>query len=94
MIGIAYHLLRCFEREAHHRPDHSEQNKAQFWKSTPAVDNKLNEIYGTKYLIKLDHQMLTDHGVFYSKALYNDHDFEVTLVPVSQVVKGSDVTKL
>ena len=55
---------------------------------------KLNEVYGKKYRINLDHQILTDHGIFYPQALYNDLIFEVTLAPPSQVVKGSDATKL
>ena len=59
-----------------------------------AAENKLNEIYGNKYRINFDHQILTDHGVFYPKALYNDLLFEVTLAPASEVVKGSDPTKL
>jgi len=59
-----------------------------------AAENKLNEIYGTKYRISLDHQILSDHGVFYPQALYNDLVFELTLAPASQVVKGSDTTKL
>jgi len=37
---------------------------------------------------------LTDHGVFYPQALYNDLLLEVTLADASQVVKGSDPTKL
>ena len=65
-------------------------------KETSSVvdENKLTEIYGTKYRINLDHEILTDHGVFYPQALYNDLVFEVTLAPASQVVKGSDATKL
>jgi len=59
-----------------------------------AAENKLNEIYGSKYRISLDHQILSDHGVFYPQALYNDLVFELTLAPASQVVKGSDTTKL
>ena len=58
------------------------------------AEKKLNEVYGKKYRINLDHQILTDHGVFYPQALYNDLVFEVTLAPESQVVKGSDTTKL
>ena len=58
------------------------------------AEKKLNEVYGKKYYINLDHQILTDHGVFYPQALYNDLVFEVTLAPESQVVKGSDPTKL
>ena len=63
---------------------------------TTGVDaqKKLNEVYGKKYRINLDHQILTDHGVFYPQALYNDLVFEVALAPASQEVKGSDPTKL
>ena len=55
---------------------------------------KMNKVYGKKYRINLDHQILTDNGIFYPQALYNDLAFEVTLAPASQVVKGSDPTKL
>ena len=63
---------------------------------TSGVDDekKLKEVYGKKYRINLDHQILTDHGFFYPQALYNDLVFEVTLAPASKVVKGSDHTKL
>ena len=65
-------------------------------KKTSAVDteNKLNQFYGAKYRIRLDHEILTDHGVFYPQALYDDLVFELTLADASQVVKGSDPTKL
>ena len=59
-----------------------------------AVENKLNGIYGTKYRIRLDHQILNDHGTFYPQALFNDLMFELTLAPASQVVRGSDPSKL
>ena len=58
------------------------------------AENKLNAVYGTKYRINLDHPILTDHGVFYPQALYNDLVFELTLAPAHQVVKGSDPSKL
>ena len=58
------------------------------------AENKLNQVYGNKYRINLDHQILTDHGVFYPQALYNDLVFELTLAPANQVVRGSDTTKL
>ena len=63
---------------------------------TSGVDAEkiLNDIYGKKYRINLDHQILTDHGIFYPQALKNDLVFEVKLAPASQVVKGSDPTKL
>ena len=65
-------------------------------KKTSGVDaeNKLKAVYGTKYRINLDHPILTDHGVFYPQALYNDLVFELTLAPAGQVVNGSDVLKL
>jgi len=65
-------------------------------KKTSGVDaeKKLHEIYGTKYRIRLDHEILTDHCVFYPQALYNDLVFDVTLAEASQVFKGSDPTKL
>ena len=46
------------------------------------------------YRINLDHQILTDHGIFYPQALYTGLVFEVALAPANQVVKGSDPTKL
>ena len=65
-------------------------------KKTSGVDaeNTLNTVYGTKYRINLDHPILTDHGVFYPQALYNDLVFELTLAPAGQVVNGSDPSKL
>ena len=65
-------------------------------KNTTGVDveNKLESIYKNKYRIHLDHQILTDHGVFYPQALYNDLVFELTLAPANQVVLGSDANKL
>ena len=56
--------------------------------------NTLNAVYGTKYRINLDHPILTDHGVFYPQALFNDLVFELTLANAHEVVKGSDGTKL
>ena len=58
------------------------------------AENKLTEVYGTKYRINLNHQILKDHGVFYPQALYNDLVFEVTLAAANQVVRGSDPAKL
>ena len=54
----------------------------------------LNAVYGTKYRIILDHSILTDHGVFYPQALYNDLVFELTLAAAHEVVMGSDGTQL
>ena len=65
-------------------------------KKTSSVDaeNKLKAVYRDKYRIRLDHHILADHGVFYPQALYSDLFFELTLAPVSQVVKGTDPTRL
>ena len=65
-------------------------------KPTSGVDdeNKLEKVYGKKYRINLDHQILTDHGVIYPQALYSGLTFELVLAPAEQVVKGSDPTKL
>ena len=49
------------------------------------VENKLTEVYKNKNRIHLDHQILTDHGVFYPQALYNDLTFEVTLAPQNRL---------
>ena len=58
------------------------------------AEKKLKGVYRKKYRIRLDHQILTHHGVFYPQALYNDLIFELTLAAAHQVVKGSDVNKL
>ena len=47
-----------------------------------------------KYKINLDHQILTSSGFFYPQALDKDLVFELTLAPASQVVRGSDTSKL
>ena len=65
-------------------------------KKTSGVDKekKLNEIFKNKYRIRLDHEILKDHGAFYPRALSDELVFELTLAPASGVVKGSDATKL
>ena len=65
-------------------------------KPTSGVDaeNKLEKVYGKKYRINLDHQIMTDHGVFYPQALYTDLVFELVLASADQVVLGPDKTKL
>jgi len=65
-------------------------------KPTTGVDAEkiLAENYVKKFVIRLDHEILTDHGVVYPQALYNDLVFELTLAGTAQVVRGSDTTKL
>lgn len=65
-------------------------------RKTSGVDaekkNKLNDVYGTKYRINLDHQILTDHGFFlfiHKPCTVTLHVFEVTLAKAEEVVKGS-----
>jgi len=58
------------------------------------ADNKLNEVYGKKYRIRLDHQILTNHGVFYPQALHNDLTFDVKLAEAIHAVRGSNSTQL
>ena len=62
--------------------------------SSVAAEKKLNGIYGSKYRIRIDHQILNDHDTFYPQALFNDLAFELVLAPASQVVRGSDPSKL
>ena len=44
-------------------------------------ENRLNEVYKNKYKIRLDHDILKDHGVFYARALADELVFEITLAP-------------
>ena len=48
-----------------------------------AAEIKLNEIHGSKNRINLDHQILTDQGIFYHHVLKNNLVFEVKLAPAS-----------
>ena len=65
-------------------------------KETSGVDDEKAqaEIYGKKYRIRLDHPILTENGVFYPEGLYSNLMFQITLAPASEVVKGSDTSKL
>ena len=47
-----------------------------------------------KYRIPLDHEILKNHGVFFPRALSGELVFELSLAPASNVVKGSDASKL
>ena len=65
-------------------------------KKTSGVDaeKKLNKVFGAKYRINFDHEILKDHGVFYPHALTTELVFQVKLAPANQVVKGTDPSKL
>ena len=54
----------------------------------------LNKVYGNKYRIPLDHDILKDHGVFFSRGLNDELVFELRLASAGAVVRGSDPTKL
>ena len=71
-------------------------NSGDMATSSSAVDaeNKLEAVYKMKYKINLDHQILTSSGVFYPQALDKDLILELTLAPASQVVRGTDTSKL
>ena len=58
------------------------------------VEKKLNEVYGNKYRISLDHEILKDHGAFYPKALDGELVFELRFAPASNVVIGTDPAQL
>ena len=58
------------------------------------AEKALDAVFDNNYRIRLDHFILDDHGVFYPQALFNDLVFEQTLASASQVVKGSDASKL
>lgn len=59
-----------------------------------ATETALSAVCGSKYKIRLDHQVLTDHGVFYPCTLWHHLAFELTLSPASSVLKGSGAAKL
>ena len=65
-------------------------------KKTSGVDAEkiLNTVYGNKYRIPLEHEILKDHGVFHPRALHDALIFEITLAPENMGVKGSDSSKL
>ena len=53
-------------------------------------ENNLNAVYGNKYRIPMDHDILKDHGVFFPGALSDELVFEMRLAPAGSVVKGSE----
>ena len=57
-------------------------------KKSLVKENKLDQLYGNKYKILLDHEILKDHGVFYPRALADELVSEIRLAPASNVVVG------
>jgi len=58
------------------------------------AEEKLEEVFGKQYRIRLDHQILTANGVFYPNTLPNQLEFEITLAPEKDVVRGSESSQL
>ena len=65
-------------------------------KKTSGVDaeNTLNGAFGNRYRIRLDNQLVTDNGIFYPMALYNDLKVIVTLAKAKDVVRRSHSIQL
>ena len=58
------------------------------------MENALKIVYGSKYRIPLDHEILRDHDVFYLRALAESLSFEISLAPADQIIVGTDPTSL
>ena len=56
-------------------------------KKTSGVDKEkqLNGIYGNKYRIPIDHEILKNHGVFFPRVLSDELVFELRLAPASNI---------
>ena len=53
----------------------------------------LGKIYSNRYHIPINHPILDDHGVFYSRGINETLMFEITLASISDIVNFSDTTK-
>ena len=58
--------------------------------TTDAKEVTLATIHNEKYVIPLDHTILSDHGAFYPKALPHPLLFEITLPKVDQIVNHNE----
>lgn len=67
-------------------------------KKTSGVDRRCKQaernLWNQEYRNNFDHQILTEDGILFPQALYNDLVFGPTVPPTSQVVKGSDPTRM
>ena len=59
-------------------------------KGSDTKDVALNTVYGNKYTIPLDIELMKDHGVLYPFALNDSILFELTLAKVDKVIHGTD----
>ena len=87
-----YHDLFLDDREDRLKQGISSENMRKLRtnagdKSTSnAKEVALAAIHNTKYVIPLDHPVLSDHGAFYPKALPHPLVFEITIPKVDQIV--------
>ena len=58
-----------------------------------AGDVALGKIYSNRYHIPINHPILDDHGVFYSRGLRETLMFEITLASILDIVNFTDNTK-
>ena len=87
-----YHDLFLDDRDDRLRQGISSSNMRKL--RTPAGDRvesnskevSLAAIHNTRYIIPLDHPVLSDHGALYPKALTQPLIFEITLPMVDQIV--------
>ena len=50
----------------------------------------LGKIYSTRYHIPINHPILDDHGVFYSRGINETLSFEITLASITDIVNYTD----
>ena len=94
-----YHDLFLEDREDRLKQGISSENMRKL--RTPAGDKDISKtkqvtlatIHNTKYVIPLDHPVLSDHGALYPKALPHPLLFEITLPKVDQIVNHDNKEK-
>ena len=55
-----------------------------------AAAEAIKTAYGAKYVIPLDFEILSTHGVFYPRVLGSELQFEVTLADTTNILQGMD----
>ena len=53
---------------------------------TNLFDNLMNTIYGNKYKIPLDFELINNHAPLYKYAIQEDIIFEITFAPVNEII--------
>ena len=59
-------------------------------KGSDTKDAALNTVFGNKYTIPLDFELMSSHGVLYPFALNDSILFELTLAKVDKIIHGTD----